>query len=379
MKKRTDSPTKAKLPQGTAIAACTMAVTASGEIQLTPAGEFRAADGRPKEVPAWRIDATIAARVIGLMAQRSNPCVIDYEHQTLLAKTNGQPAPAAGWFKALEWREGEGLFSINVDWTDRAKEMIAAREYKYISPVFQYDETSGEVLQVLMAAITNNPAIDGMDALIAAASMLIAPLTNESDPQTQEDNSMEELLQQLIWLLNLPVGSTADDCVKQMQKLIDTLKQDNTVTAAASFDVVAYLGKQKTAIAALTAATPDPAKYVPIETMTALQGRIAALTAEANISRVDGLVSKALEEGKLLPAQEAWARDFGAKDVAALSAYIDNAPPLAILTGTQTNGVPPAPVGKTAVLTANQQALCKALGVTPEEFLKARNEESASA
>ncbi|MYM80543.1 hypothetical protein GTP44_01030 [Duganella sp. FT50W] len=373
MKKRTDSPTKART-HATAIAACTMAVTASGEIQLTPVGEFRAADGRPKEVPAWRIDAAIAARVIALAAQRTNPCVIDYEHQTLLTKTNGQPAPAAGWFKTLEWRDDAGLFGVNVDWTPRAKEMIAAGEYKYISPVFQYDETTGEVLQVLMAAITNNPAIDGMDALIAAASLLI---TTPSDPQPEKESSMDELIQQVIWLLNLPVGSTAEDCATQLQKLIDALKQDTTVTAAASFDMVAYLGKQHSAIAVLSAATPDPAKFVPIETMQALQGRIAALTAETNTTRIDALVTQALDDGKLLPMQEAWARDFGAKDIAALTAYLDSAPQLAILTGTQTKGVPPVNT-KTVALTANQQALCKAFGVSPEDFVKTQQEEQAA-
>ncbi|MGE1673772.1 phage protease [Pseudomonas aeruginosa] len=35
-------------------------------------------------------------------------------------RENGQPAPAAGFFRALEWREGQGLFA-QVELTARAK------------------------------------------------------------------------------------------------------------------------------------------------------------------------------------------------------------------------------------------------------------------
>jgi phage I-like protein len=91
-----------------AIAALSVSVVASSEIQLLPAGKFRATDGRPKDVEAWFIDAEAAAIIIKEIEGRDNRLVIDYEHQTLRTVENGQPAPAAGWFKKLEWREGEG-------------------------------------------------------------------------------------------------------------------------------------------------------------------------------------------------------------------------------------------------------------------------------
>src|SRR5258708_27555760 len=79
------------------------------EIQLLPAGEFRAIDGRPAEVQAWKLDRATAERLIAEFNAKKNDLVIDYEHQTLHAEDNGKPAPAAGWIKALEWREGKGL------------------------------------------------------------------------------------------------------------------------------------------------------------------------------------------------------------------------------------------------------------------------------
>ncbi len=77
-------------------------------VQFFPAGEFRSGDTRPEEVPAWRIDAASAAAVIQRFNDRQKPLVIDYEHQTLNKEKNGQPAPAAGWPRSLEWVEGEG-------------------------------------------------------------------------------------------------------------------------------------------------------------------------------------------------------------------------------------------------------------------------------
>ena len=73
--------------------------------QITPAGDFGPSDGRALDVPAWRVDAAIAARVIAAH-NPAQPLVIDYEHQTLHAESNGQPAPAAGWIHALRWIDG---------------------------------------------------------------------------------------------------------------------------------------------------------------------------------------------------------------------------------------------------------------------------------
>ncbi len=124
-----------------AIAACSFQLPqledGSAWIQVTPAGEFRPTDGRPMDVPAWRIDAASAAAVIDRARARKTPPVLDYEHQTLKKEENGQPAPAAGRFLDFEWREGSGLWG-RVEYTARAARMIEDGEYLYFSPVFSY-------------------------------------------------------------------------------------------------------------------------------------------------------------------------------------------------------------------------------------------------
>jgi phage I-like protein len=366
----------AKPADQVALAACSIALTTGNELQLLPAGEFRGVDGRPLDAPHWYVNAALAQVLIAAADARKTPYVIDYEHQTLLSRQNGQPAPAAGWFKKLEWREGVGLFATDVTWTPRATAMIEGSEYKFISPVILYSKANGNVTALLMAAATNNPNIDGMEQLLLDAAALHFSLPLPPTSLTQE-NPMDELLEQLRWLLNLPVGSTAQDIHAQLMKLCDTVKECMPeATAAANFDLTAHLVAQRTAIASLSAATPDPAKFVAIGVMQGLQTQVAQLTADLNTTRLDGLVKVALDAGKLLPSQEAWAREWGGKDFAALSAYIDNAPALALLNGTQTKGVPPNSGDPTA-LTANQAALCAAMGVSQDAFRKTLQAEQA--
>ena len=167
------------------LAILTQALPVAGrEFRILPAGVFRAKDGRPAHLPGWRIDAEIAQRVIAASAS-ADELVIDYEHQTINAEKNGRPAPAAGWFKRMVWREGAGLFAVDVRWTDKARAMIAAGEYRYISPVFPYDAVSGEVLKIVGLGLTNNPALPGLANLVALAALRL-----DNAPQRDSERSI---------------------------------------------------------------------------------------------------------------------------------------------------------------------------------------------
>lgn len=325
-----------------AFAALSLALSpaAGSEIQLTPAGLFKARDGRPANIAGWRIDAAIAARVVALAAGRKTPIVIDYEHQTLNAEKNGQPAPAAGWFSTLEWREGQGLFATGVEWTAKAKAMIEAGEYKFISPVFGFDPRTGEVLQLHMAALTNTPAVDGMDAVAALAQEFF---TRGEAPNHYEDRPMKAIA--------LLLGLAEDASEADITAAVTALK--------------AKTAENETTIAALKAQKPDPAEYVPVETVTKLQTQVAALTTRLNDGELDDVVQDALKAGKLLPAMEAWARELGKKDIAALKAYVEKVP--AVLNGNQTGGRAPE-AGADGELTADQLAVCKLMGVSVDDY-----------
>lgn len=138
--------------------------------RIIPAGLFRARDGRPQNMPGWVMDRTVAQRIIAATAASKGDVVIDYEHQTLDAHKKTGAVPAAGWFKQLEWVEGDGLYVTDARWTARASAMISANEYRYISPVFTFD-AAGNVTSLHSIALTNNPALDGLTDLAAATSL----------------------------------------------------------------------------------------------------------------------------------------------------------------------------------------------------------------
>lgn len=334
----------------THIAACAARIRSAGtEIQLFPAGSFRARDGRPDGVDAWVIDAQAAARVVALADQRRTPFVIDYEHQTLAAETSGQPAPAAGWFERLEWREGDGLYAVGVEWTERARAMIEADEYRFLSPVFRYDQNTGAVRELLMAAVTNNPAIDGIADL--AAARYLTKTTHEE--VTGVDEETLKLL-----------GLSPEASEEEIQEAVAALAAKATKT-----------GELEEALAAATAKTktdkPDPAKFVPVEAVQQLQTQMAALSAQVQGGEVERLVGQGLEDGRLLPAMEDWARSLGEKDVAALRSYLDSAQPIAALTGQQSGGRQPGADGNSK-LSETELAVCRQLGLTEDEFLKSK-------
>lgn len=363
-----------------AIAACTFTlpaktISASGTVllQVTPSGVFMPGDGREMDSPPWNIDAASAERVIARYnaVATTQPLVIDYEHQTLNKEKNGQPAPAAGWFRGLKWIDGRGLYAV-VELTARAREHIDAKEYLYFSPVFEYDRKTGTVLAVYMGALTNNPGIHGMDQLSLAAVATAVFLPANQPPES----TVNPLLKALLAALGLPAETPEAAAIAALTALgpITTLQAQATAARTAlalpvdaTADAVAAACTSLRTTAAAAAGAPDPAKYVPVAVVEALRGDIAALTTRQRTDDVNTAVTSALADGRLLPAQEDWARNLGSTNLAALASYIATAQPIAALSGTQTQGKPPV-VAAAGALTSDQLAVCTAMGMTPEQF-----------
>lgn len=329
-----------------AIAALGVELTAGAaptDFRIIPAGEFRSWDGRPAECNAWVCTEEDGRRIVAELNALTSKRVIDYEHATLHAKKTGNKAPAAGWFQSAEWRP-DGVWLTGVDWTAEAAQEIVDKKYRYVSPVFSYDQKTGRVGSLFHAALTNDPGLDGLTDLAAlAAELFLTPI----NPQ---ENSMNEMLKRLLAALGL----------------------QETATEAEALSAVAAL---KTNVAALTAqvATPDPAKFVPMATLTALQGenaglasKVAALQAELDGGKLDKLIEDAKAAGKITPATEPTMREIGKKDFAALSALIDASTPVVKPNETQTGGKGGGE--GTAALSAEQQKVCELLGLDPETY-----------
>ena len=332
-------------------------------IQVTPQGKFLPSDGRKMTVPHWYIDAAVAARVIERFNRTRNERVVDYEHQTLYKEENGKEAPAAGWMRQLQWREGQGLFA-QVELTGRAAQYVADREYRYFSPVFLYHSKSGEVLDVSMGALTNTPAIDGMEEL-----ELLAAATFGIDPK-QEEPPMNELLKALRAALGLPENATESEALAALSAHLKALRKTLDLEDSANGEAVIAACTGLKAKAKAQSADPDPSKFIAIEAFDELKGELAALSAkfqERESNDVDTMIKTALEDGRLMKVQESWARDLAKSNVAALSSYLKTAQPLAAIKGSQTGGKDPAPDEETG-LTEDEMAVCSRMGLTHEQF-----------
>lgn len=95
-----------------------------------------------------------------------------------------------------------------------------------------------------------------------------------------------------------------------------------------------------------------------------LKQDIAALKNSENSNTVDALVKTGLDDGRLLPAQECWARELGQSNIAALKSYLDTTPAIAALKGQQTQRISPK-ADKPEDLDPEAVAVCKAMGILP--------------
>lgn len=345
-----------------AVAVCAVELPAEPPewIHLMPPGQMNARDGR-------RFLLRDPEAVVRASLAIAKEFVIDYEHQTDLSPKNGQPAPAAGWIKELAVR-ADGIWG-RVEWTAKAAGMIRAREYRFLSPTFNHTpDASHEVKVILRAALTNNPALE-----------LTALATNQNG-----DPVMEKFLLALANALGLGEDATQDQVLAALTEKLGSLASltalATAVRGALDLDekadekaiAAAIDGLRQEVATASAKGNPDPAKFVPIAQVTELSNQVATLTASLNDDKATAAVEQAMKDGKLPPALMDWGMDYAKRDLADFVAYC-SANPVLVKPGSDIpNIVPKTGDGE---LGEADKAICAALGVTPEAYLKTRKSE----
>lgn len=243
------------------------------EVELIPAGPLvRGRDGRQ-----WNFSATDAHALVDDFKARAADLPIDWEHATQIRAPEGHEAPAAAWIKSLDVRNG-ALWGA-VAWNARGGEQVAAKEYRYLSPVFDFDPKSGRIVRFVSAGLTNKP------------NLQLQALNQESFM------SRSTLLAAAIATLGLPVDATDDVLATAIKK------------AAADRD--------EAATRATNAERTQPAldRYVPRADYDALVTR--ATNAETAIqardkaehdNAVESAITDALKAGKITPATAGYHR-----------------------------------------------------------------------
>ncbi|MCT8542739.1 phage protease [Glaesserella parasuis] len=332
-----------------------LAKEVNGRIQLFPFGWFHPQDGREG---AFYVGDSNGYQLADEINQLGIELMIDYEHQTLFIAENGKGNPAAGWIVRAEYISGEGLFA-DVRWTSKAVAEIKDGVYRYISPLFLAD-ASGTVIKVLNAALTNRPALHNL----AEAVAMSAQFSHFLEPN-EDKTKMKELL---IKLFGLSAQATDDEITTKLTAL-SAAKGDSSVALS---DVYAELAKEQGQVVALTAKVnnPDPAKFVALSDLQAVQTELNQIKQQMNDKERDALIQTALSDGRLLPAQKAWAEKLGKENLVALSDYLATVSPNPALAGTQSGGKDPNEQAQQVALSAAEMAGAKALGLTPEEYIE---------
>lgn len=352
-----------------ALLSASLPLLANGQAQLLPAGEFKARDGRPGPGKTWKLSDEQGRRLAADLnaSLAAEPLLIDFEHQTFHKERNGQMAPAAGWVRSVEWLTQKGLIGA-VDWTRQAQELIETKAYRYISPVIQFDRDSLVVTGLHMAALTNTPALKGLDEVQAALTALNGAETEHPQADTQEP-PMKLLLTALSTLLAMPALAAATT----EAEALTLLQGYKPPKAAIPEALTTLLGLQAGAdeAAALSAIArlqqPDASTAQTIATLTS---QLNALTAQINGTTVASAVDAAIAAGKLAPAQRDVYLKIGATSMELLTATLASLQPIPGLAGQKVADKTGDDRQAVTALTADQSLIAQQLGIAPDAYLR---------
>ena len=290
--------------------------TAPDWVHLLPLGAVEGRDGR-----AWVLDDPQG--LVSAFNAGKIDLPVDYEHQNDKPEAGRTgPVPAAGWIKELKVA-ANGLWG-RVVWTARASELISAKEYRYISPVFHYLK-DGSITRLKGAGLVHNPNLE-LTALAAQEDAMKTDMT---------------FMQRLATTLKLAPDATADAILAALEEVM------------------------------IKGATPDPKEYAPVAAMAELlrdrNTRIATMSESAATAKVDD----ALRKGYITPAMRGWATALCAQDPDSFDTFLTkSAPAYAHLTQSfaHMKGPPPA-FGATATGRGDDSdaaaAICAQLGLPP--------------
>lgn len=351
----------------------------SGEqwVHLVPAGTTTGRDGRgPYQLDAQAVTAAFA--------QHGADLPVDYEHQSLGAVAKSGPVPAAGWITAVEPR-ADGLWG-RVAWTAQAAQLLRDRAYRYLSAVFDH-LPDGRVIKLRGAGLVHSPnlpiqaaasqVVAGAGASIPSTPIPTIAATTAAQGQKTMTMTIDEMLERLRYMLNLPTLTDAAGVLAELDKLKTALGSASSTVAAQSEQIAQLQAAATAAQAAQTAAqastTPNPAQWVPMGQYQAVTAQLASLQNNQATSAVQAAVTAAMSAGKVAPAQKDWATAYAAQDIKGFEAFVAASP---VIVSAQAQAVPPQGAATAAqaagALSDSDREVARLLSISAEDFAKAK-------
>lgn len=298
-------------------------------VELIPPGpNVSGRDGRQ-----WLFDAQAEMLVQSSFAGRAIDLPIDWEHATQHRAVKGEDAPAAGWIKRLEIRNG-ALWGL-VDWTPRGSAQVINREYRFLSPVFDFDPDTTRIARLVSAGLTNKP------------NFLLTALNQEIT-----ENTPVKLSPALLASLGLPETATEEQALAATAQLKATAQAANTERT--NLEQFVPRADYNTLLARATNAE------------TALETQTKAEHAK----QVDAAITAATQGGKITPATVDYHRAM-CQDEAGLTrfkAFVEAAPIVAAASSLGER----KPDNTATALNAEEQKVASLLGMSEAEFIKGK-------
>lgn len=297
-------------------------------VELIPAGRVVGRDGR-----SW--NNSQPQGILAAFTALAMELPVDLEHSTELKAPKGEPAPAAGWIRELADRDG--AIWGRVEWNQLGQDLVAGRQYRYLSPVILFHPDSGIIAGLTSVALTNRP------------NLTLPALNHQTGIMDPKENPM---LKVLLAALALPEDATQDQALTKIAGL-----------------------KADLATAINRAENPSLEKFVPRSDYDAALARAAnaeqamdTLKKEQLEAAIESAIHTALKEGKITPAtvdyHKAQCRQEGG-----LQRFADFCKAAPIL-GAPSGLGGKQPPEETKALNAEEIAICSQLGLSEEEYRK---------
>ncbi|SNY91387.1 Mu-like prophage I protein [Cohaesibacter sp. ES.047] len=275
--------------------------------------------------------------------------IFDYEHLSEVDLEAKKPVPAAGWISALE--ERKGAVWARVDWTAKAREMIAAREYRYFSPALLLDQDAVPGVQVHVVGLSS--------AGLVHSPFLRSAALNSKQPTTPKPENSE-------------VAMKGDKRVALCQKLklADEASDDAVISAIAVLQAEAE-----------KAAQFDQSNFVPKADYEQVKSKLDTLQAgEADKLKLEAeaAVDEAIKDQKVAPASKDYHLEACAtrKGLDQFKALMGTTGKLAITQQTDLDKKTPQ-AGKVETLSVNQKQIAKQMGLSDKAYLDRLNDKEA--
>jgi len=291
---------------------------ALSKIRVVPWGQVQSTHGQ------FVLDDLAIDKTINAFEAHGVDLPIDYEHQTMggeFSSPNGQ-APAAGWIKRLyhtapdAGQNQAGLWA-EVEWTEAAKQRLAAKEYRYLSPVVLMRKSDRRVIGLHSVGLTNKPAIVGMTPLVNKDNSASEHLDGPGDGASNSSDTEVTMQKELVSVLALKADASEMDIVVAVKSAAEKAKKAD--------ETQQQLVKVCSAIGVDSTLESDAIN----EALVALKqkaDKADELAEQLANKEADDLIRQAKADGKLVEAQEDWARTLILSDRKSFDQWLAGAP-----------------------------------------------------